>query len=474
MEVNRDRSVAVDYINTLGAGAGFNTKELVTALVNAERAPKESSINNRITESEAKISALASAVSNLNTLSASAKALNDRSDFQSFNASNSQTTAFSVSTDANTEPGSHSVTVSSVAREQRTNLSQHGGSDFTGKTQLLNSGTAFSLAIEIGDSSTVTHTVNVTTTTPQGIVDAINAANIDVTASLMDKGTAGTNYIIQLTGQSGSDNQFTVTPSVNSMLASDTPSGATAANAALTVNGVTFSRPTNTINDIIEGLTLSLNSITSGAASIAVTLDTSTVETNIRSLVNSYNATKAAMDELTSRDLDGALAGDSVFRQALRSVRNIFTGASSTPGTTITRLSDLGISITKTGTLDITDSKLSTALSDNFEDVRILFSADTDNQTELGTADRGVSGDLTKLIHDLTSSTGYLTAQTKTQESNVSKYEQELENLDERMQSLQECYERQYASMNSLIEELNNTKDNLVSSFENLPFTNKD
>ena len=194
--------MAVDYINTLGAGAGFNTKELVTALVNAEKAPKESSINNRITESEAKISALASAVSNLNTLSASAKALNDRSDFQSFTASNSQITAFSVSTDANAEPGSHSVTVSSVAREQRTNLSQHGGSDFTGKTQLLNSGSAFSLAIEIGDSSTVTHTVNVTTTTPQGIVDAINAAGLDVTASLMDKGTAGTNYIIQLTGKS--------------------------------------------------------------------------------------------------------------------------------------------------------------------------------------------------------------------------------------------------------------------------------
>ena len=59
--------MAVDYINTLGAGAGFNTKELVAALVNAEKAPKESSINNRITES-AKISALASAVSNLNTL----------------------------------------------------------------------------------------------------------------------------------------------------------------------------------------------------------------------------------------------------------------------------------------------------------------------------------------------------------------------------------------------------------------------
>ena len=201
-------------------------------------------------------------------------------------------------------------------------------------------------------------------------MDAINAAGIDVTASLMDKGTAGTNYIIQLTGKSGSDNQFTVTPSVNSMLASDTPSGATAANAALTVNGVTFSRPTNTINDIIDGLTLSLNSATSGAASVAVTLDTSTVETNIRGLVDSYNATKAAMDELTSRDLDGALAGDSVFRQALRSVRNIFYWGIKHSRYDNQETLGLRNQHHEDGYLDITDSKLSAALSNNFEDVR--------------------------------------------------------------------------------------------------------
>ena len=61
-------NVAVDYINTLGAGAGFNTKELVSALVEAERAPKQALIQSKIGSAEAKVSALATAVSELSKL----------------------------------------------------------------------------------------------------------------------------------------------------------------------------------------------------------------------------------------------------------------------------------------------------------------------------------------------------------------------------------------------------------------------
>ena len=89
-----------------------------------KKRPKSRAKNHRLTGSAAKISALASAGRNFNTRWASAKAFNDRCDLQSFNAPKRQTTAFLVHTGASAEPGSHSVTVSSVAREQRTNLSQ--------------------------------------------------------------------------------------------------------------------------------------------------------------------------------------------------------------------------------------------------------------------------------------------------------------------------------------------------------------
>ncbi len=466
--------MAVDYINTLGAGAGFNTKEIVTALVEAERAPKETRLQNKIEGNEAQISALGQATSDINAISQAANLLEDKSDFNVFNTSNSQTSAFSVSANSEANEGSHSITVSTIAREQRTNITPDGASEFTSTSQSLNSGNAFDLTIVIGSSSTVSHTVSVTTATPQGIVDAVNAAGIDVTAQLLDQGTTGTNYLIQLTGKSGAENQFSITPSVNSVLSSNTPSGSSAADASVVVNGVTFTRSDNSINDIIPGLQLDLNSVTSGAASVSVTQDTTTIESNIRALVEAFNNTKASIDALTNREEDGALAGDSIFRQSLRAISNLFTNASSTPGTTLSSLSDLGISINRTGTLEISDAKLDSALTSNFNDIRKLFSADTEDQTSVGEANRGIAGDLTKMITDLTSSTGYLTRQTATLESGISDYEVELENLEEKMQKVQERYTSQFASMNALIEELNNTKDNLISSFDNLPFTNRD
>jgi len=466
--------VAVDYINTLGAGAGFNTKEIVTALVNAERAPEESRLNRRIETSESEISALAQAASSLQLIQTAADDLKDTSDFNNFVVSNSQETAFTVAADANASIGSHNVTVSAVAKEQRTNLTPNGATEFSSASQLLNSGAAFNLSIDIGDSSTVTHSVSVSTATPQGMVDAINAANLDVTAQLLDKGTSGSNYIVQLIGQSGTDNQFTVTPSVSNMLTSDTPSGEAAANASVIVNGVTYSRPSNSINDIVSGVTFNLNGATSGSASVSLAQDTSAVDTKIRSLVAAYNDAKVTLNELTNRENGGALAGDSIFRQAIRSVTNTFLNMSSTPGTNITRLSDLGVSINRSGFLEISDAKLSTALSDHFNDVRKVFSAETEQQTSSGIASRGVSGDLSKLIEDLSSSTGYLTTQTSKLNTDVTSYESELEDLEKKMEALQSRYNSQFASMNSLIDSLNNTKDNLVTSFENLPFTNKD
>ena len=44
---------SIDYVNTLGAGAGFNTKEIITALVDAERAGKKSIIDAKIDDNEA-------------------------------------------------------------------------------------------------------------------------------------------------------------------------------------------------------------------------------------------------------------------------------------------------------------------------------------------------------------------------------------------------------------------------------------
>ena len=465
--------MSIDYVNTLGAGAGFDTKKIVDALVEAERAPKQARIEKRIEDSESIITGLGSALSFFSAVEDKANKLNDTSDFDTFETTSSQTTVLTAAAGATASEGTHSITVTALAREQRTNLMPDGATEFTSESQIINSGTAFSLDIAIGNSAPVTHTVNVTTATPEGIVSAINNAKLDVKASLIDKGTTGTNLVIQLVGKSGTANQFSITPSVNNLLANDTPAGHTAADASLNVNGLSFTRSQNQITDILSGVTLNLVGTTSGAANLSIKRDTSSTETAIKELVKSFNNAKSFIDEVTDRQSNGALAGDSIFRSKFSGLKNIFTDSSSTPGLNFKRFSDIGIRITKNGDLEIDNALLSASLSDDFAGVKTLLSADTEKQSDIGEASRGIAGDISKYVSDLKATTGYLKSKEALLNDQIAESQADLEDLESRLTALRERYTRQFSSMNALVDELNNTKDNLVSTFENLPFTRK-
>ena len=154
---------------------------------------------------------------------------------------------------------------------------------------------------------------------------------------------------------------------------------------------------------------MNLASATSGTATVGITLDTSVAKSAIESFVTTYNDVTSQIDALVSSADSGSLKGNSIVRQINRDLQSIVLNTSSTPGNTITRLGDMGITITKTGELEIDHTDLDAVLANNYEDVKTVFSANTNNDSEIGDATRGIAGDLSKLIKDLTSSTGYLT-----------------------------------------------------------------
>ena len=86
----------------------------------------------------------------------------------------------------------------------------------------------------------------------------------------------------------GAESAFAISESV-SELNFTTPSGFAAADADLTVNGVQYARATNTVDDIITGVTLELAGATSGAATIGITGNTANAKANIEAFVATYN-----------------------------------------------------------------------------------------------------------------------------------------------------------------------------------------
>jgi|TARA_B110000971_G_scaffold214724_1_gene247182 flagellar hook-associated protein 2 len=456
---------STDYINALGAGASFNTKTIVEALVEAERAPAKARIERRIANSEASISGMGKAVSVLNVLSAAAERLNDASDFKTYGVSNSQKDAFSAVATSEARTGSSSITVSQIAQEQRS-----VSNEFTSTTAGLNGGAAITLSMVIGSASTTTTNIVVNEPTLQNTVTAINNANLGVTAEIVDTGGNGSNYRIQLIGSTGAEKAFSLTSSDSSLSFSSVQ---TATDANVSLNGVDFTRSTNVIDDILSGVTLTLNGPTTGAASLAINQDNSEARANIVDFVAIYNEAKRQLDELSSSTVDGPLAGDSIFRSMTRQLRNVVLNTSSTPGANINTLSDMGISVNKTGQMEVDDKKLDLALANNYTDIVQAFSANTDDQSTNSTASAGIAGDLAKLIADATASNAYLNTQQTSLKSRNSEYEEQLTTLEEKMTKVEARYTSQFLAMQQIIEQMNSTSDSMKSSFENLPFSNK-
>ena len=252
----------------------------------------------------------------------------------------------------------------------------------------INDGSAIELSLTVGGA---TQTINVVNTSLEGTVAAINAADLGVRAELVNTGAASGNYQIQLVGESGAAKSFSMTSSDSSLNFSNLQ---TATDANLNVNGIDFTRSTNSINDIIGGVTLNLLGTTEGAATLGVNQNNQFAKANIVDFVASYNEVRTQMKELMSSEADGPLAGDSIIRSLERNLRNAMTSTSSTPGTNVRNLTDMGISINRYGVLELDEQKLDQALGSNYADVIKVFSADTNDQSSSSTQAAGIAGDI--------------------------------------------------------------------------------
>ena len=452
----------IDYINALGAGASFDTKSIVEALVQAERAGAEGQVQRKIAVAESKISGIGAAVSILDILQQGAELINDARDCNTLSIQNSAANAVNATATTNARAGTNSIEVTSLAKEQRSI-----SAGFSSDTLTLNGGDPTTVDITVNGT---TQSLTVESATLSSIASAINDADLGVTAEIINTGIGSDSYRLQLVGNAGSDGAFTITSDSDGLSFNNIQ---TASDAELTVNGVDFVRSTNQISDIIQGVTLNLVNTTDGTETISVVRDTSLAKENIIGFVAMFNEATNEFKNLTDAETDGPLRGDTIFRSMVSQLRSIMISESSAPGDNINSLSSMGIAIDRNGQLVYDEAKIDTALNDHYDEVVKIFSANTNDQSRFSTEAGGVAGDIKALIEKVTASDGYLTTTEASLTERNAEYQQDLKDIDERMAQVEERYNRQFLVMQTIIEEMNSTKESLISSLENLPFSNK-
>lgn len=352
------------------------------------------------------------------------------------------------------------------------------GSDYAFTVSSSASGIDFDTTIKSASTSTVT--IDAGSDTPAGVVDAVNNAGVGLTAQLVNTGDASTPYKVVLTGASGKYNAFSVTSSVSGL--NFDSSLQTASDASLTVDGIAITSSSNTVTGAISGVTLNLLSTNTTAATVSLTNDTSAAKTKITALVTAYNDAMDLFDEITNpkstlETYGGTMVGNSTVNSIRSTLRTLVMGDSSTAGSsgTLSALRDIGVEVNSKGRLSTNSVKLDLALNFDFANTVTLLSGNQENQSLYDTKDSGLAGDASKSLTSMLSSTGTVAKESANATTRISKYQDDLTALEDRMAMLLTRYTKQFAAMDSIVGQTRSTQTGLTSTFAGLMamYTNK-
>jgi flagellar hook-associated protein 2 len=345
---------------------------------------------------------------------------------------------------------------------------------------------AADIASPTGTQFSNTIAVAATATTPAGIVAAINSANLGITAQLVNTGNIATPYRIMVTGASGASNAFSLTSlktgggevtgiSFGKILQSSQ-------DASFNVNGMAMTSSKNTVTDAIAGTTLNFNSITTAGvpANLVFARDTSSISTKLNALVTAYNDANTMLgvvsDPKSTVETYGAtLVGNSMVGSVRSQMRQLISGNSTTPAGGLTALRDIGFNIDQKGVLSLDKTKLDSALKNNFDNVVTLVTGNRENQSKFSVLPSGVAGEAVKKLTALLETTAPLTTQSTNLTTKISEYKKQLDKLDIRMTDLLARYNKQFATMESMVGQSKSLQTSLKSTFDGMmaTYTNK-
>ncbi|MCU1389655.1 MAG: flagellar hook-associated protein 2 [Ilumatobacteraceae bacterium] len=337
----------------------IDTDSIVTQLMAVERKPQDL-LKTRITALQTRQNAWQAIADKLTALQTASEALTGLDSLSSLRTvSSSNTGNVTVRATGSGAATTASLEVLGLAAAQSVLASD----TFSSATDAVAGRTLSLTNVASGTSQTFTSADG----TIGGLAAAVNAAGIGVSARVLQ--TSPGQYQLALTATStGTASAFTAGGTGWGTFATQRP----AADATIVVDGVTLTRSSNVIADAIDGVELSLQSLTTGPISISSARDDATITSKVSALVTAMNALGTMVDAATKIGADassgGPLAGDYTARSIMTSVRSAIASSLVTAsGKTVTS-NTLGVTLAKDGTIVFDATALAAGLASQPDD----------------------------------------------------------------------------------------------------------
>ena len=443
-------------VTSLGAGSGLDLESLVTQLMTAEKAPltalkkQETSFNTRISSLgtlKSKLSALQSASLALKA-NIGQTALNK---FATFSATSSDSTIASATATTGAVAGTYSLNVTKLAVADRFSLATAISPTATvgniGDTLTFD----FATPDTEGNSRTKTITLDSNNNSLAGLRNAINSANMGVSAVIVNSSSTSSQLVI--TGSEGLDNAITLGGSLSSLF----NQSAVADSATFNIGGVDVTSNSNTTSKAIDGVTINLSKL--GSTTLTVSAEYSTKLTSaLNDFIKAYNDANSSMTTMGAYNATtktaGALQGNSVLRDAQQETRRLVFNTTAGGTSSYQRLSDLGVSVGTDGSLALDASKLEKALASDPSAVAALVD-------KVGNA---YNGTLEKIV----GLSGKIQIATDSANSMIKELTKRQDALSLRLEQIEARYRKQFSALDTLVAKLNSTSTYLSQQLASL------
>lgn len=313
-------------------------------------------------------------------------------------------------------------------------------------------------------------------TTYEETANLINGSedNPGVTAAMIDNGDSVNPYQLTLTSDdTGEDARLSLTNLAG--LTEVTGAGGESLNAEFTVNGISYSRQSNSgIDNVIDGVTLELKRV--GESTLDVEISHDTVKEDLLSMIKGFNdlvsyitgtdEESSDTESETEDDTDNAFEGSNSAGRIVSQLKSLLT-ARIDLDTGYTSLMDLGLEIAKDGTISIDEDTFDEAIAKDPDALRTLFLGDTDKRIT------GLADVINDALSEMVGSTGIASTEIDEAEAKIDRLDQGIDNETARLTKKYEIMSAEFTRLDTYISQLNSQADLLTSLIDSFS-TSKD
>jgi flagellar hook-associated protein 2 len=348
--------------------------------------------------------------------------------------------------------GTYDVIVTDLAKAQVT-----ASGTYTALTDSVNtSGSSQTLTLTPGNGDPATAITVTAGMTLEQLATAINGSATSPAAASIVQTSPGV-YKLVLTGkETGTTNAFTVGQSAGlTMTFADTQ---TAINAAFTVNGLAVSSASNTVTDVIDGVTLSLfKKDPSVTATVKVERDITKAKDTVKKFVNAYNdIITFAKDQAAAAVAGRASIGRDPLLRSLRETLRKASMDDYTGSATYTKLAEIGIGFDTTGKMILDDEVFEDQMANSPSEVQNLLSGPA--------GDAGAFGAFKDLIEGYTQSGGLVAKIRERIDTQTSSMSKRLDSMEEQLELRRRSLQQQYIAADLAMTRLKSQSSALSSA----------